>query len=120
MRGRMARLAKASMSDRRTCDDFSAMNMIGKSAGLTLRKLGGVGSSAGRRRIAEEIADCTSSAAPSMFRLRSNCRTIEVLPSDEVDVIEVTPAMVANWRSRMEATDEAMVSGLAPGSWAWT
>ena len=25
-----------------------------------------------------------------MFRLRSNCRTIEVLPSDEVDVIAVT------------------------------
>ena len=72
MRGRIARLAKASTSDRRTCEDFSARNMIGKSAGLTLRKLGGVGSSTGRRRIAEEIADCTSSAAPSMFRLRSN------------------------------------------------
>src|SRR5882724_7151289 len=120
MRGRMARLAKASMSDRRTCEDFSAMNMIGKSAGLTLRKLGGVGSSAGRRRIAEEIADCTSSAAPSIERLRSNCRTIEVFPSDDVEVIVVTPAMVANCRSRIEATEAAIVSGLAPGSWAVT
>ena len=55
-----------------------------------------------------------------MFRLRSNCSTIEVLPSEEVEVIDVTPAMVENWRSRIDATDEAIVSGLAPGSWAWT
>ena len=85
-----------------------------------MRKLGGVGISAGRRRSAEEIADCTSSAAPSMFRLRSNCSTIEVLPSDEVEVIVVTPAMVENWRSRIEATEAAIVSGLAPGSCAVT
>jgi hypothetical protein len=52
--------------------------------------------------------------------LRSNCRTIEVFPSDDVEVIVVTPAMVANCRSRIEATDAAMVSGLAPGSWALT
>ena len=94
--------------------------MIGKSAGLTLRKLGGVGNSTGRRRMAAEICDCTSRAAPSMFRLRSNCSTIEVLPSDDVEVIADTPAMLENCRSRIEATDEAIVSGLAPGSWAWT
>ena len=52
--------------------------------------------------------------------MRSNCSTIEVLPSDEVEVIVVTPAMVENWRSRIEATDAAIVSGLAPGSWAVT
>src|SRR5258708_28733518 len=120
MRGRMARLEKAAMSDSRTCEDVSDRNRIGKSAGLTLRKLGGVGSSGGRRLIAEEIADCTSSAAPSMLRLRSNCRTIEVFPSDDVEVIVVTPAMVENCRSRIEATDAAMVSGLAPGSCAVT
>ncbi len=120
MRGRMARLAKASMSESRTCEDFSARNRIGKSAGLTLRKLGGVGSSIGRRRMAAEICDCTSSAAPSMLRLRSNCRTIEVLPSEEVEVIAVTPAMLENCRSRIDATEAAMVSGLAPGSCAWT
>src|SRR5471030_1765144 len=120
MRGRIARLAKASMSDRRTWLDFSDRNRIGKSAGFTLRKLGGVGSSTGRRRSAAEICDCTSRAAPSMFRLRSNCSTIEVLPSEDVEVIAVTPAMLENWRSRIEATDEAMVSGAAPGSWAWT
>ena len=38
----------------------------------------------------------------------------------DVEVIVVTPAMVENCRSRMEATDAAMVSGLAPGSWAVT
>jgi hypothetical protein len=87
---------------------------------LTLRKLGGVGSSGGRRRSDEEIADCTSSAAPSIDRLRSNWSTIDVFPSDEVEVIVVTPAMVENWRSRIEATEAAMVSGEAPGSWAVT
>src|SRR5260221_9260037 len=120
MRGRMARLEKASTSDSRTWLDFNARNITGKSAGLTLRKLGGVGSSAGKRRIADEIADCTSRAAPSIERLRSNCRTIEVFPSDDVEVIVVTPAIVANCRSRIEATEAAIVSGLAPGSWAGT
>ena len=115
-RGRIARLAKASISDSLTWEERSARNITAQSAGLTLRKLGGVVISGGKRRIAEEIADCTSSAAPSMLRLRSNCRTIDVLPSDDVDVIVVTPAIVENWRSRIDATDAAIVSGLAPGS----
>ena len=119
-RGMIARLAKASTSDKRACEDLSARNITAQSAGLILRKLGGVVISGGSRRIAEEIADCTSSAAPSILRLRSNCRTIAVLPSDDVDVIAVTPAMVENWRSRIDATDAAIVSGLAPGSWAVT
>src|SRR6185295_1330503 len=84
------------------------------------RKLGGELMSSGKARCAEEIADCTSSAAPSMSRLRSNCRTTEVLPSVEVDDIEVTSAMVENRFSSTEATEEAMVSGLAPGSDAVT
>ena len=42
------------------------------------------------------------------------------MPSDEVEVIDETPAMVENWRSRIEATEAAIVSGLAPGSWAET
>jgi len=45
---------------------------------------------------------------------------MDVLPSDDVEVIDDTPAMVENWRSRIDATDDAMVSGLAPGSWAVT
>ena len=40
---------------------------------------------------------------------------IWALPSVFSDVIEVTPAMVENWRSSGAATEIAMVSGLAPG-----
>ena len=50
-----------------------------------------------------------------MLRLRSNSSVTWVLPSVLSDVIEVMPAMVANWRSSGAATDTAMVSALAPG-----
>ena len=43
-----------------------------------------------------------------------------VMPRPLVEVICVTPGICANWRSSGCATDEAMVSGLAPGSWAET
>ena len=39
-----------------------------------------------------------------------------VMPSDEADVSEVTPAIVDNWRSMGEATEAAIVSALAPGN----
>src|SRR6266851_985973 len=39
-----------------------------------------------------------------------------VFPKLLDDVIWVTPAMRPNWRSSGVATEEAMVSGLAPGS----
>ena len=42
---------------------------------------------------------------------------MEVMPSEEEEVSEVMPAMVESCRSIGEATDAAMVSGLAPGSW---
>ena len=38
------------------------------------------------------------------------------MPSDDDDVIALMPAMVENCRSIGEATEAAMVSGLAPGS----
>ena len=38
-----------------------------------------------------------------------------MVPSDDDEVIEEMPAMVESWRSIGEATDAAMVSGLAPG-----
>ena len=41
---------------------------------------------------------------------------IVVLPSDDVEVSELMPAMVESCRSIGEATEAAMVSGLAPGS----
>ena len=40
---------------------------------------------------------------------------IEVVPSAEVEVIELMPAMVESCRSIGPATEAAMVSGLAPG-----
>src|SRR5579863_5994132 len=38
-----------------------------------------------------------------------------VVPSVLEDVISVMPAMRPNWRSSGVATEEAMISGLAPG-----
>ncbi len=51
-----------------------------------------------------------------MLRLRSNCSVTFVLPSELVELIEVTPAIVANCFSSGNATAEAIVSGLAPGN----
>ena len=96
--------------------EFRLIYRIGKSPGLTFRKLGGVVISIGKRRCATESAVCTSSAAPSMLRLRSNWMVIEVMPSDDEDVSEEIPAMVESWRSIGAATDAAMVSALAPGN----
>ena len=42
------------------------------------------------------------------------------MPSWLVEVICVTPAIRPNWRSSGVATDDAMVSGLAPGKPART
>src|ERR1700758_4629505 len=43
-----------------------------------------------------------------------------VVPRKLDEVISVTPAIRPNWRSNGVATDEAMISGLAPGSEAPT
>ena len=55
-----------------------------------------------------------------MFRSKSNCSVIEVEPSALDEVISFTPAMWPNCRSSGAATDDAMISGLAPGSEAPT
>src|ERR1035437_6298905 len=66
---------------------------MGWSAGLTLVKVGGVGMPWGSRREAWVMAACTSTAAPSSLRARSNSSVIWVLPSEfELD-IEFRPAM---------------------------
>src|SRR5258706_12880366 len=44
----------------------------------------------------------------------------EDVPRPLVEVISVTPAMWPNWRSRGVATEEAMISALAPGRLALT
>ena len=108
-----------------TCDrgrvgEVSAMYRMGWSAGLTLRKYGGVVMSSGRRRCACEMADCTSSAAASMSRSRANWMVMRVRPRVLDEVMESMPAMVANWRSSGVATALAMVSGSAPESSAVT
>src|SRR6266699_3846856 len=96
------------------------MNTIGDSPGLTLRKLGGTVISTGSRRWATVKAVCTSSAAPSMLRLRLNRMTIWDRPSVDVDVIELMPEIVDICRSIGAATAVAMFSALAPGNEALT
>jgi hypothetical protein len=66
------------------------------------------------------MAAWTSRAAPSMLRLRSNCRVMLVEPSELPEVISVTPAMRPSARSSGVATVAAIVSGLAPGRLALT
>jgi hypothetical protein len=63
------------------------------------------------------IIACTSCAAPSILRFRSNWTVIETLPSELVELIELMPAMVANCFSSGVATAAAIVSGLAPAGW---
>src|SRR5690348_12299637 len=74
----------------------------------------------GRRRLVREIADCTSAAAASISRSRSNSMTIDVLPWVLVALMVVMPSIVVNCLMRGVATDFAMVSGDAPGSDAET
>ena len=96
------------------------MIMIGASAGFTFRYVGLFGRPDGSKLREALIAACTSRAAPSMSRLRSNCSVIRVEPSDDDDVISVTPAMRPSERSSGVATVAAIVSGLAPGRPACT
>ena len=96
------------------------MIRIGASAGLTLRYVGFCGRLAGSWLRAALIAAWTSREAASMLRLRSNCNTMLVAPSELVEVSSVSPAIRPNWRSSGVATDDAIVCGLAPGSDACT
>ena len=79
---------------------------------------GGAGICGGSRVLA--IVDCTSCAAASMLRFKSNCSVIRVSPCWLDEVIELRPEIAANCFSSGSAIDEAIVSGLAPGSEAWT
>src|SRR3954470_7898435 len=94
--------------------------MMGWSAGFTFLNVGGVGISGGSCPPAAAIADCTSSAAPSRSRLRLNWMVMLVDPSEFVEFIESMPAIVENCFSNGVATDDAIVSGLAPGKLAFT
>src|SRR5437867_1681891 len=94
--------------------------MIGESAGLDLRKDGGEGMPAGSKGMASLIAVWTSTAAPSMSRLRSNCKVIWEDPIEFEEIIESSPAIPVNCRSSGVATADAIVSGFPPGRLAET
>src|SRR5580692_1822822 len=93
---------------------------MGASAGFTFRYVGLLGRLVGRYPRAALMAASTSRAAALMSRFNSNCSVMEDPPSELVDVISVTAAMRPNWRSNGVATDDAIVSGLAPGRLACT
>ncbi len=100
--------------------EVSARIRIGAAAGLALRKCGSVGMSPGRSLSAPLSAACTSRAAPSMLRLKSNCTTMREEPSELTEVNSLTPEISPSRRSIGAATVAAMVLGSAPGRLADT
>ncbi len=110
----------SSRVDSGSVGEVRATYRMGWSAGFTLRNEGGLGMSGGSWPWATEMADCTSCAAASRSRARSNCRVMVVTPWKLLEVMDEMPAMVENCFSRGVATAEAMVSGLAPGRLAVT
>src|SRR5579871_4364029 len=88
---------------------------IGGSAGLFFCQLGLTGRLAANCPGAALMPACTSRAAASILRFRSNWRVMLVEPSVLDEVISFRPEMRPNWRSKGVATEEAIVSGLAPG-----
>ena len=67
-----------------------------------------------------EMAACISCAAASILRSSANWTVIDVMPCEFVELIDSMPAMVENSRSSGVATEDAMVSGFAPGRPALT
>src|SRR5271165_2055272 len=109
------RMATSYISPWRMVSEVSARKRMGESAGFVLRQNGFCGSATGNWLRAAFMAAWTSRAAASILRLKSNCKLILVDPSELEDVISLTPAIWPSWRSSGVATDDAMVSGLAPG-----
>src|SRR5580658_2931950 len=104
-----------------TWSDCIARIMIGLSAGLIARNVGGVGMFLGSEPWAALIASSTSVSAVPRSVLRPNCRVIWVDPSTLAEVICVNPGSIwPNSVSSGVATVEAIVSGLAPGYCALT
>ena len=66
------------------------------------------------------IAACTSCAAESRLRLRSNRRVISLVPSALDEVIDASPGICPSWRSSDAVIRVATVRGLAPGNWVVT
>src|SRR6185437_13701410 len=93
--------------------------MIDLSAGLVFWYDGGM-MPGGRLRSVFAIIACTSCAAASMLRSRVNWIVMFVEPRVDDDVMLSMPAIVENCFSSGVATADAIVSGLAPGSAAFT
>ena len=100
--------------------EFNDTCRMGLSAGFSLRVVGGFGIPGGSRRATDEIEFCTSAAAESISRSSENCKVRKVCERWLDDVMLSSPAIVENSRSSGAATDDAMVSGLAPGRFAMT
>ncbi len=66
------------------------------------------------------MAVWTSRAAPSIWRVSANCSVICMTPVPALEVICRRPAISPNWRSSGVTTEDTMVCGSAPGSWAVT
>ena len=95
-------------------------NITGWSAGFDFWSEGGAGMPGGRARVVLAMMAWTSSAAESMLRLKSNWRVMFVLPSELLELMDVSPAIVESCFSSGSATADAIVSGLAPGNPAET
>ena len=88
---------------------------IGVSAGLTLLYFGGFGRFGGRNPPATLIAACTSCAATSIGRSRTNCNVIVDVPNELVEFIDANPLICPNCRSSGVVIYETITSALAPG-----
>ena len=66
------------------------------------------------------MAACTSWAAESISRLRSNWSVIWLTPNELEEVMVESEGICPNCRSSGAVTSDAMTSGLAPGSWVVT
>src|SRR2546423_12310868 len=103
------------MSEGESVLEVRARISTGAAAGFDFLNLGSIGKSLGRSVAAALRAACTSRAAPSRLRLKSNWIEIRELPSELTEVISVTPAISPRRRSKGAAIVAAMVSGSAPG-----
>src|SRR5262245_11294925 len=99
--------------------DVSEKKRIGCCAGFTFWYDGGM-IPGGRSRSGLVIIAWTSCAAASMSRSSENCIVTAVAPRFDVDVMLSMPAIDENCFSSGVATADAIVSGLAPGSDAFT
>src|ERR1035437_8143292 len=120
MRGAISVSAYASSALSVRVFDITTRRRTGSSLELVLTNEGGLGIPGGSKGPAWVMAACTSCAAASILRLRSNCMMIRVEPNPLLEVIESRPLMVENCRSKGVATAEDIVSELAPGRLADT